>query len=243
MPEGPSIINYVSGIKYLEGQKVTDCGGYAPMDRSHIPGEILLSVKSHGKNFIFQFRDFFVTVHLGLFGRLLLNGRKKVNASFSLHFEQDELNFYVSKVKRFEGVPEDLFDAETDVMSAEFNPEKVLRLLQENYKEALIGDVLLDQNVFAGSGNIIRNEALYRSKIHPESRIVDVPARKLKELIAVTRDYSFEFLNLLQKGGVKKKAQIYAKTVCPAGHTEIRRYKPGKVKRNTFVCEKCQKRY
>lgn len=243
MPEGPSIYTHVLKLKFLEGQKVTDCGGYAPLDRDGMSGEILKEITSHGKNFIFQFKEFFITAHLGLFGSMLINSRKKVNASFSLNFKEDEINFYVTKVKRFEGRYEEIFDDEVDLLSENFNPTKILYMLRKDFSDKQIGDVLLEQKVFAGSGNIIRNEALYRSKVHPESVVKEIPEQKLKELIDETRSYSFEFLRLMSAGGVKKNARIYAKQVCPIHKTEVLRYNAGKTKRNTFVCPECQVRY
>ena len=51
--------------------------------------------------------------------------------------------------------------------------------------------VLLDQTVVAGIGNIYADESLWAAKIHPETRVADIPPAKLatlfKELRAVLR--------------------------------------------------------
>ncbi len=49
-------------------------------------------------------------------------------------------------------------------------------------------------NVFAGVGNIIKNEVLFRIRVHPLSKIGKLPPRKLSELIKQARQYSFDFL-------------------------------------------------
>lgn len=60
--------------------------------------------------------------------------------------------------------------------------------------DQLICDTLLEQDIFSGVGNIIKNEILYRIHIHPESKTGKIPAAKRQELIAQTRIYSFDFL-------------------------------------------------
>jgi endonuclease-8 len=42
--------------------------------------------------------------------------------------------------------------------------------------KTMICDALLDQQIFSGVGNIIKNEVLYRVKLHPENNISDIPA-------------------------------------------------------------------
>jgi len=244
MPEGPTILYSSEQCSFLIGQKLIDAGGYAEMDRSGMSNIKLKDIRSHGKYFIFVFADFFVTVHLGLFGRLLINETKKVNPSFSLHFAHDELNFYVSRIKRYSGKPEDYFDWRIDVMSEAFDEKQVYKLIHENAADQMIGDVLMDQHILAGVGNIIRNESLYRSKIQPESIVKNIPIRNLKRIITEAQEYSQEFYHLIvTDGGVKKQAQIYGKDECPVHHTPLNIYIAGKVKRKTYVCTKCQKLY
>ena len=58
--------------------------------------------------------------------------------------------------------------------------------------------VLLDQTVVAGVGNIYADESLWAAKIHPETKVVDVPAAKLKTLYEELR----RILRLsIEKGG------------------------------------------
>ncbi|HRO68823.1 MAG TPA: hypothetical protein PK951_00545 [Chitinophagaceae bacterium] len=44
----------------------------------------------------------------------------------------------------------------------------------------MVCDALLDQEIFSGVGNIIKNEVLYRIRVHPESLIGDIPLKKDK---------------------------------------------------------------
>jgi len=64
----------------------------------------------------------------------------------------------------------------------------------EAFKERLltrptgrIKNVLMDQTVIAGVGNIYSDEALWRAGIHPEERVHNVPERLLKKLYPALR--------------------------------------------------------
>lgn len=104
-------------------------------------------------------------------------------------------------------------------------------------------DALLDQNIFAGSGNIIKNEVLFRTKVHPISEIGAIPARKLNELIKQVRAYSFDFLEWKKAFVLRKHWQVHNKKTCPRCNIPLCREWLGKFHRRTFYCSKCQKKY
>ena len=68
----------------------------------------------------------------------------------------------------------------------------------------MICDALLDQQIFSGVGNIIKNEVLYRVKLHPENIIKDIPALKLSAVIKEARNYSFHFLKWKKRIHIEK---------------------------------------
>ncbi len=243
MPEGPSILFLRNKLTRYKNKIVTEASGYGEMDKSQIVNIKLLDIDTYGKNLLFVFKDFFVGVHLGLFGSMLINKRKKVNASFALHFADDEINFYVAKTKLYQGKPTDHFNFKTDILKSEFDTEFILKELSEKYPDQMIGDVLMDQNIFTGVGNIIRIEALYHAKIHPKSIVKAIPEKKLIFLLRMVVEYSEEFLNLMKTDEVKTAASIYGKKICPKDKTELIIEEMGKVKRKTYVCKKCQKLY
>ena len=243
MPEGPTILNLTSKISRFKGKTVTDATGYGEMDKTGIAGQKLMAIDAYGKNFIFVFKDFFVTAHLGLFGSMLINKRKKSNASFALHFDDKEINFYIANTKKIDGKPQDYFNYNTDILKKTFDGEYVLSTLQEKYAEKMIGDALMDQDLFTGVGNIIRVESLYRAKIHPESIIRNIPEKKLVFLIETVVNYAYEFLEQSKEDTVKEKTLIYGKKICPKDKRELIIEEMGKVKRKTYVCPKCQKKF
>jgi endonuclease-8 len=92
-------------------------------------------------------------------------------------------------------------------------------------------------------GNIIKNEVLFRTKIHPLSKVGELPPAKLKELTGETVNYAFDFLEWKKAFVLKKHWLAYNKKVCPRDHTPIHKEPLGKGKRQTFYCPKCQKLY
>lgn len=52
-----------------------------------------------------------------------------------------------------------------------------------DHKEELISDVLLDQDIFSGVGNIIKNEVLYRTRVNRNSIVGKILSKKIKEMV------------------------------------------------------------
>ena len=143
-----------------------------------------------------------------LFGEVLINERKKVNRSFFLEFAKGEINGYVVKAERLKGTPEEVYDWRTDISSEDFDPAHVKTLLKQ-HADKTIDDLLMDQQVFTGVGNKIRNEALYRAAIHPLSIAGKIPAAKISRLIKEVVKYAEIFYSELEKSGVNKDFAVY----------------------------------
>ena len=75
----------------------------APWIPKWINGKKLLDILTWGKHLLFVFENGTVKVHLGLFGDVLVNERKKVNRSFYLEFSKGEINGYVVKSNKTNG--------------------------------------------------------------------------------------------------------------------------------------------
>jgi endonuclease-8 len=200
-----------------------------------------LDIKTWGKHLFFVFTNGSVNVHLGLFGEVLVDERKKVNRSFYLEFASGEINGYVVRAKKVDEDLESEFDWRTDILSKKFDPAFVKKLLKEN-GEKEIEEVLMDQQIFTGVGNIIRNEALYRSGIHPLSIVNKIPAAKITKLIAETLAYAKIFYNNLDKKGTNKDFSVYKKEYAEDG-SEVTMQILKKSKRKVFFSEHKQKLY
>lgn len=107
----------------------------------------------------------------------------------------------------------------------------------------MICDALLEQDIFAGVGNIIKNEALFRVKVHPESTVANIPIPLLQETISEARNYSFDFLKWRKEFVLKNHYQIYNQKLCHNCNSPITRKNTGVKNRRSFFCPNCQKKY
>ena len=241
MPEGPTIIAFKDEIQRFSQKIVTKSNGYANPFADELLGEKLLVVKTYGKYLILVFQQFFITVHFGMYGSFLINRTKNINPCFNLFFDKEFINFYVVRIKKIDGKPENYADDELDVFSPTFNPEKQKSMLIKEAKNQKIGDVLMNQAIFPGVGNIIRNEVLFYTKIHPESVVNAIPDGKIDELISKIQSFSRTSVEMIKKGIWHANCVVYEKE--KNGNNPINRYVSPKIKRNTFVDEKVQRLY
>lgn len=240
MPEGPTISYYKENLAFLKGKTIKQVYGYAEMKKDFLLNKKIINLLTYGKHLIIKIKDHFVSIHLGMVGDILINERLKVNASFGFVAEKDEINGYVVRVKKYDGEPEEHFDWRTDIMHPAFDEKHVLQLIRNKHSHDKIEDTLMNQSVFTGVGNIIKNEVLFRCKVHPENINNSLPLNKLKAIINDCRTYGQIFFERLHRNAVHKETDVYKKEQCPKHKTPLKIYISGKMKRKNFVCEKCQ---
>jgi endonuclease-8 len=241
--EGPSLVILKEELKPFKGKKVHSASGSAKIDHQKITGKKIQCFITWGKHFLIVFKGFSIRIHFLMFGSCRINERKETLPRLLLEFSRDqELGFYSTAVTMIENELDEVYDWSADVMSDAWDPRKARRKLKK-VPETNIGDALLDQSIFSGVGNIIKNEVLFRIKVHPESKVGGLPPRKLTELIAQARVYSFDFYEWKKIFQLKKNWLIYTKRNCPRCKIpSVKRY-TGVKQRRSFFCENCQVLY
>jgi endonuclease-8 len=242
MPEGPSIVILKELVQPFKGMRVTAVTGNSKEPIQRTLGQTIVDFKSWGKHFLICFPDFTVKIHFMLFGSYRINEERNMVPRLSLKFRKGVLNFYACSVKFLDGPLDEIYDWDTDVMSDTWNPQAARKKLQQR-PTLLVCDALLDQEIFAGSGNIIKNEVLFRTRVHPLSQIGALSSRKRNELITEVRNYSFEFLKWKKKFVLRKHWLVHQKGTCPRCEIPLIREHLGRFHRRTFYCKKCQKLY
>lgn len=242
MPEGPSIVILKEEVQPFIGKKIIKVEGNSKLDIQRLAGQKIIDFKSWGKHFLICFNNFTVRIHFMLFGSYRINEQKDSAPRLRLIFEKGEINFYACSVKFIEENLDDVYDWKADVMSDAWDPKAAKQKLKET-PEALVGDALLNQNIFAGVGNIIKNEVLFRMHLHPESKVGDLPAKKINELIKEARNYSFDFLNWKKQYVLRKHWLAHTKKTCPRCNTPFVKKHLGKTNRRSFFCNNCQMMY
>ena len=242
MPEGPSIVILKELVQEFKGKTVIAASGNTKIEKERMNGKKVTDFKSWGKHFLICFKGFSVRIHLMLFGSYRINERKVSPARLSLQFANGELNFYACAVKFIDEPLDDVYDWSADVMNDDWDPKKAKKKLKAA-PDMLACDALLDQNIFAGSGNIIKNEVLFRIFVHPASRIGALPTKQLNLLIKEARNYSFDFYEWKQQYVLKKHWLAHTKKTCPRCKILLVKKYMGKTNRRTFFCNNCQVLY
>ncbi|MGK4568446.1 endonuclease [Flavobacterium sp. 3HN19-14] len=181
-------------------------------------------------------------IHFLLFGAYLINEKKNAKIRLNLTFPNGKINFYTCSVKILEGDINSHYDWTADVMNDGWNPKKAKEKLAE-IPGKLICDALLEQDIFSGVGNIIKNEVLYRTFVHPNTVTGKIPDKKLSEIIAEARQYSFDFLRWKQNDELKKHWLAHTKKTCKRCDLPIKKKYTGVKKRRSFFCDNCQELY
>lgn len=239
MPEGPTIVLLKEEVKQFTGKEVIAAEGNSKVDIERMLNEKVVAFKSWGKHFLICFKGFTVRIHFMMFGSYRVNERKETPVRLRLAFDNGEINFYTCSVKILEGETDSHYDWAADVMNDDWDPEKAKRKL-EKIPGKLICDALLEQDIFGGVGNIIKNEVLYRIRVHPESNVGKIPEEILKSAVKEARLYSFQFLEWKRNFELKKHWLAHTKKVCLRCDLPIIRKYTGVKNRRSFICENCQ---
>lgn len=243
MPEGPSIVILRELAEPFSGKKILRAEGNSKIDMARLVGQKIKSIRSWGKHFLIELSDFSIRIHFLMFGSYRINERKNASPRLSLQFSRNhELNFYSCSVKYIEGSLDENYDWHTDVMSEQWDSALALKKLRA-LPELLVCDALLNQEIFSGVGNIIKNEVLFRIRAHPLSTVGALPAAKIRDLVKHARQYSFEFLEWKKQYVLREHWLAHNKRDCPRCMIPYKKAHLGATNRRSFFCERCQKKY
>lgn len=249
--EGPSLYLAAEQLAPFIGSSILEVQGNTKIGKERLLGKVVLDIFSWGKHLVIQFDDFAIRVHFLLFGSfeatindIKVTGdypKKKINPRLLLSFNQGEIILYSCSIKYLENArARDLYDFSTDIMSSAWDPKKAFLALQQHPKEQ-IGDVLLDQTIFSGVGNIIKNEVLFMVKQKPTTLVKKMTDTVLRKIVKNTQQFSYQFYEWRKQFVLKKHYKIYRKSVCPRCDHKVTKGKTGKKERMSFFCPICQK--
>jgi endonuclease-8 len=242
MPEGPSIFLVREALQPFTGKKIIAANGNTKIEKIRLAGQKIRNIRSWGKHLLICFDSFTLRIHFMMFGTYLINERKSTPLRLSLEFKSGEINFYTCSVRILEESPDALYDFSADTLSDSWSPRKA-SLKLNRIPGINVCDALLDQKIFSGVGNIIKNEILFRIKVHPESLIGKLPRKIKSALVREAKNYSLDFLKWKRAFELKKHWLVYTKKTCPRDQSAIHKEYIGTTRRRTFYCEKCQALY
>lgn len=248
--EGPSLYLAAEWLSPFVGKGILAVEGNTRIGKERLNGRTILDIFSWGKHLVFQFDDFALRVHFMLYGSFeailkhkKITGdypKKKVSPRLALIFAEGQILLYSCSLKYLD-TPKarKLYDFSIDIMSSQWDSKKALQSLK-NCQNNEIGDVLLDQSLFSGVGNIIKNEALFLAKKKPTTLVKNISNADLRKIVNITQQFSHQFYEWRKQFILKKNYRIYRKSFCPLCGEKICRKKTGIRERVSFFCSNCQ---
>lgn len=243
--EGPSIVILTEELQEFIGQKVLSVSGNSKEPKEELKGRILDQVDAWGKVLFLTFAHktkapIVTKTHFMMFGSYRINDPKENRIPrIELTFKNGVVYFYSCSFKLFADEYLKSVDRRIDVLAPEWDEEYILKLMEKK-SDTYLCDLFLDQTLFAGAGNIVKNEALFNIRRHPLTKLKDIPREDWPKLVHDIHDYCYNFYEWKKEFQLRKHWQVYKKRKCPVCDSKIQREKMGKGERSTFFCPKCQ---
>lgn len=259
MPELPEVETIVRGLRgRVEGRVIAKTWGM-DFGRS-LMGKRILAARRRGKYVVFSLHDgSTLLVHLGMTGRLLHSqralGLSKHTRAFLILGDGSQLRF--DDVRRFgklkfyrrgEPIPE-IERLGVEPLGPGLSSRALRRILRRTRRR--VKDLLMDQSVIAGIGNIYAHEILFASGVNPlaascglSDQMVSSLCRNVKRILRNAIEKEGTTLSDYQtvegrEGKFQKSLQVYRKHTCPRCKGPIERVKLSG--RSTYYCPRCQK--
>ncbi|XP_052018410.1 endonuclease 8-like 3 isoform X2 [Apodemus sylvaticus] len=188
-------------------------------------------------------------IHFGMKGSILINPREcenrgGVSPAFEIQLTNDLIRFFDSSVELRNSVESQQrvrMMEELDVCSPKFSFARAEDEVKK-HRDRMLCDVLLDQRVLPGVGNIIKNEALFDSGLHPAVKVCQLSDKQAHHLVKMTRDFSILFYRCCKAGSaISKHYKVYKRPNCGQCCCKITVCRLGENSRMTYFCPHCQK--
>lgn len=240
--EGPSLVIACEELAPYLGRIPKLAKGTAKLPFAEIKKKTFSKAQSWGKHLLLTFDDITLRTHFLMFGSYRINNpRENRIPKMILGFDKVKIYFYSCAIKILEQDPAEIYDWSTDVMSKKWNQKKALTKLNKKSGQ-MICDLLMDQDIFSGVGNIIKNEVLYNLKLHPEAIFKDLSTKQQLDLVKEARAYSLQFYKWKKLNQLKRHWQIFRKKTCPVCKGKVTKKPTGAGQRISHFCPRCQKK-
>jgi endonuclease-8 len=197
MAEGP-LVHYCANRlrKVLKGKEVRVEFGIRKLKEfeSSLKGLRIQEVEAYGKQFRIQFsNDRILLVHLMMWGswRIYRNGqawdKPRQRARLILYTPTHEVVAFSTPIVQLLAECDLERDPRwgnlgPDPLRRDFSIKEFFRLL-DTQADREIGEVLLDQRIISGIGNILRVEILFQSNVHPRRSVRSLSENERKAIL------------------------------------------------------------
>jgi len=246
MPEGDTIFRTARTLqRALAGEVVKRFVTVLPMlarvdDQAPLAGQTIVRVHAAGKHLLIDFS-----------GGLTLRTHMRMNGSWHIYRTgerwqrpRDDMRIVIETAS-FVAVGFNIPVAEfttaapelgPDLLGASFDMDEALRRVRERPREE-IANVLLNQQVVAGIGNIWKSESLHAAGVDPFRRVADLDDATIINILTIARKQ----LRASANATSRQRFAVYQGKLCRKCGTKIEYRKQGEDVRGTWWCAKCQK--
>lgn len=262
MPEGDTVHRNARVLhRELQGRALTRLFVRDRGDVSELAGRAVNRIEARGKHLLVHMDGGWVLrVHLGMKGRWLRRHvRERVPHNVTAMLVADETAYICEGAFTAELLREETL--RTHPRLARLGPdllaeppdiaEAVRRARMPAYANREVGELLTDQRVAAGIGNVYKSEVLFECRVHPRARMREIPEAKVAELFE--RAAQLMRLNLLTRRRtavpLRRRATPSAQRLwvymrngkpCLDCGEAIERFMQGDLHRSTYFCPRCQ---
>jgi len=268
MPELPEVQTTVNGLKkkvlnrafvdvWTDTKKIIKKPKFSEF-KKRIKNKKIKNIKRQGKNIILNLSGYYsLLIHLKMTGHLLYNNwqKDKMNSFIRVKFFLDNNKILaLCDLRKFAKIelhktPDLKLDLGPDPLDKSFTFSRFKKVL----RKGRIKQVLMDQKVIAGIGNIYSDEILWQAKANPFKNTRELSEKELKNIYLAAKKILKKALKLGgtsvsdyrnvqgRKGSFEKELKVYRKQgqKCPRCTAVIKREKIGQ--RSCHFCPKCQK--
>jgi len=262
MPELPEVETVVRSVAaHLTGRRIVSTrftsrfvtpGNRTKLTRS-LAGRRIESVKRRGKFILIALDQGTLTVHLGMTGKLLLEGEAGQHTHGIFNLDDGLLLYHdprqFGRIEFSEGVPPRVTRLGPEPLEIGFDEFRT-RLRRKTRMKAL----LLNQSFLAGLGNIYADESLFAAGIHPlaiAGRLNAARAGKLYEAIRGILKHAIQlggssisdYVNGRgERGWFQMEHRVYGREGEPCANCGRPIRKILVAQRGTHYCPHCQKK-
>ncbi len=246
-----NIIIYNNKLKYIIPKKI-----------KKIKEQIILKIKRFSKYLIIKTNKYYLLIHLGMSGNILLINNIQKNTKHD-HWD---LILNNKKIIRYNDIRKFgyllIFNSKKKIKKiiSKLGPEPLKKKFNSKYlykitkkKRKCIHNLIMDNKIISGIGNIYANESLFLSKIKPYRKSNTLSYKEIKTLVIniklILKKALFykgttirNYKNINNNYGFfQNKLLVYQKLGQQCFYCKKKIQKIKKYGRSLFFCKKCQK--
>jgi len=265
LPEVQTTVNYLNNpaLKILSAGFVDVWSDWYKINKKNIKNKKILKIWRRAKNVIFELSEgYSLLVHQKMTGHLLTGKWKEDPYNRFIHlilFLDDGNKIALSDARKFakielwktEDLKKELEKLGPEPLEKSFTLKRFKEVIKN--KKGKVKQVLMDQSVISGIGNIYASEILWQAKVHPEKSVAKLNEKELeliykaiKKILKLAVKLGGEsFSDYRKPDGSKgdfdteRKAYKREGQKCYRCGTKIKRQKISQ--RSAFFCPTCQK--